>query len=294
MKTNITFISASAGSGKTHRITEVIEDRLSKGLCRPGGLIATTYTVKAAQELRERVQRRLYNSGNPPLAERLHESLMGTVHGVCAQLLERFAFEAGISPRIEILAEDDAASLLIQAIETAVDFSTLNRLQRLADILGQKNAQTFEYSWKKQVRGLLDAARANDFSPSSLADMGRLSVGELLAFLPAPTTDNLDDQLTAAITSAVDRISKNGDETGVTTDYLELLKDALRALEAHRLPWSDWIKLSKEQPGKKSKTDAVAVTALAGRVESHPQLREHIRDYTMLLFSVAQLSLTEF
>ncbi len=294
MKTNITFISASAGSGKTHRITEVIEDRLSKGLCRPGGLIATTYTVKAAQELRERVRRRLYNSGHPPLAERLHESLMGTVHGVCGQLLERFAFEAGISPRIEILAEDDAASLLIQAIETAVDFGTLNRLQRLADILGQKNAQTFEYSWKKQVRALLDAARANDFSPSSLADMGRLSVGELLAFLPAPTTDNLDDQLAAAITSAMDRISKNGDETGVTADYLELLRDSLRALETRRLPWSDWIKLGKKQPSKKSQADAAAVTALANRVETHPQLREHIRDYAMLLFSVAQLSLTEF
>jgi ATP-dependent helicase/nuclease subunit A len=66
---------------------------------------------------------------------------MGTVHGVCGQLLERFAFEAGISPRIEILAEDDAASLLIQAIETAIDFDTLNRLQHLADALGQKNSQ---------------------------------------------------------------------------------------------------------------------------------------------------------
>ncbi|MBI3852565.1 MAG: UvrD-helicase domain-containing protein [Verrucomicrobia bacterium] len=294
MKTNITFISASAGSGKTHRITEVIEDRLSKGLCRPGGLIATTYTVKAAQELRERVRRRLYNSGHPPLAERLHESLMGTVHGVCGQLLERFAFEAGISPRIEILAEDDAASLLIQAIETAVDFGTLNRLQRLADILGQKDSRTFEYFWKRQVRALLDAARANDFPPVSLADMGRQSIDELLAFLPAPTTDNLDDQLAAAITSAMDRISKNGDETGVAADYLELLQDALRALEAHRLPWSDWIKLSKKQPGKKSQADAAAVTALANRVETHPQLHEHIRDYTMLLFSVAQLSLTEF
>jgi ATP-dependent exoDNAse (exonuclease V) beta subunit len=294
MKTNITFISASAGSGKTHRITEVIEDHLSKGSCRPDGLIATTYTVKAAQELRERVRRRLFNSGHPALAERLHESLMGTVHGVCGQLLQRFAFEAGISPRIEILSEEDAASLLVQAIETAVDFDRLNRLQHLADILGQKNVQTFEYSWKKQVRGLLDAARANDFSPAALADMGRLSVDELLAFLPTPTTDNLDEQLAAAIKSAIERISKNGDETKTTADYLELLHDTLRALEARRFTWSDWIKLGKKQPGKKSQAEAVAVTALAVRVETHPQLREHIRDYTMLLFSVAQISLTEF
>ena len=144
------------------------------------------------------------------------------------------------------------------------------------------------------MRGLLDAARANDFSPASLADMGRLSVDELLAFLPAPTTDNLDEQLAAAIKSAIETISKNGDETKAKSDYVELLQDTLRALEARRLPWSDWIKLGKKQPGKKSQTEAVAVTALAVRVETHPQLREHIRDYTMLLFSVAQISLKEF
>jgi ATP-dependent helicase/nuclease subunit A len=294
MKTNITFISASAGSGKTHRITEVIEDRLSKGLCRPGGLVATTYTVKAAQELRERVRRRLYNSGQSALAERLDESLMGTVHGVCGQLLERFAFEAGISPRIEILSEEDAASLLVQAIETAVDFKTLSQLQRLADILGQKSSQTFEYLWKRQVRALLDAARANDFPPASLGSMGQKSVDELLAFLPAPTTDNLDAELAAAIKLATERISNNGDETKATADYVELLQDMLRALEAHRLPWSDWVRISKKQPGKKSQPETVVVTALTGQVETHPQLREHIREYTMLLFSVAQLSLTEF
>jgi len=294
VNTNITFISASAGSGKTHRITEVIEDRLSKELCRSGGLIATTYTVKAAQELRERVRRCLYNSGHPALAERLHESLMGTVHGVCGQLLQRFAFEAGISPRIEILSEEDAASLLIQAIETAVDFATLNRLQRLADILGQKNVQTFEYSWKKQVRALLDAARANDFPPASLADMGRQSVDELLAFLPAPTTDNLDEQLVVTIERAIDRISKNGDTTSGTANYVELLQNALRELQMELFPWSDWVKLSKARPREKSRAEADAVATLATRVETHPQLREHIRDYTMLLFSVAQLSLTEF
>jgi hypothetical protein len=37
---------------------------------------------------------------------------------------------------------DDTASRLIQVIETAVDFRALNRLQRLAWIFGQHNAQT--------------------------------------------------------------------------------------------------------------------------------------------------------
>jgi ATP-dependent exoDNAse (exonuclease V) beta subunit len=294
MKTNITFVSASAGSGKTHRITEIIEHRLSKGSCQPSGLIATTYTVKAAQELRERVRRRLYDSGQPALAERLYEGLIGTIHSVCGQLLKRFAFEAGISPSIEILSQEEAAALLIQAIETVVDFETLKKLQRLADMLGQQHARTFEYSWKNQVRTVLDAARANDFPPASLAAMGQESVDELLAFLPAPTPDNLDGQLATVIRLAIESIGRNGDVTKGTAEYVEFLQDALRALESDRLPWSEWVKLGKNQPSKKSQADAEPVRTLAGRFETHPRLREHIQEYTKLVFSLAQLSLAEF
>ena len=148
MKPNITFVSASAGSGKTHRIAEVVEAGLSRGVCRPSGLIATTYTVKAANELRERLRRRLYQSGASPLAERLHEALVGTVHSICGQLLQRFAFEAGISPSLEILADEETAPLLGQAIEMAVDFSTLKQLHKLADLLGQKDPKTSQYYWR--------------------------------------------------------------------------------------------------------------------------------------------------
>lgn len=294
MKRHITFVSAGAGSGKTHRITEVIASHLSNGSCRPDGLIATTYTVKAANELCERVRQSLYSSGNPALGERLHESLIGTVHGICGQLLERFAFEAGISPRIEILSEEDAASLSIQAIETVVEFDELNRLQLLGDVLGQKEPRTFQYSWKRQIRKLLDSARANDFSADSLASMAAQSVDELLGFLPTPATDDLDARLAVAIRSALECISAIGDETRTTSEYLELLRDSLRGLESHRLPWSEWIKLGKRRPAKKCQAHSDPLVAVASRVESHPRLRADLREYTSLLFSVARDSLTEF
>lgn len=294
MKRNITFISASAGSGKTHRITEVVGERLANGTCRPAGLIATTYTVKAANELRERVRRRLYESGCVPLAERLHEGLIGTIHSVCGQLLGRFAFEAGISPSLDILAEDEAESLLGEAIEMAVDFQSLRQVQRLADLLGQKDPKISQYYWKGQVRALIDAARANDFAPDSLAAMGQQSAEELLAFLPAPAAGDLDGQLAAALQRAIDSISQNGDETKGTAAYVELLREARRSLEGTRLPWSDWVRLSKSAPSKRSQPDAEPVARLASQVEAHPRLREHIREYLAIVFRAAQLSLKEF
>ena len=53
---HVTFISAGAGSGKTYRLTEELEQALRSGEATPAGVIGMTFTVKAAAELRERVR----------------------------------------------------------------------------------------------------------------------------------------------------------------------------------------------------------------------------------------------
>ena len=50
---NITFISAGAGSGKTYRLTEILFKALHGGEARASGILATTFTKKAASELRD-------------------------------------------------------------------------------------------------------------------------------------------------------------------------------------------------------------------------------------------------
>ena len=51
MTGKLTFISAGAGSGKTHRLTQILHEQLSSGSVRPSGVVATTFTKKAATEL---------------------------------------------------------------------------------------------------------------------------------------------------------------------------------------------------------------------------------------------------
>ncbi|MBM4094582.1 MAG: DNA helicase UvrD, partial [Planctomycetes bacterium] len=294
MTPRITFISASAGSGKTHRVVDTIEERLVSGACRPGGLIATTFTVKAAHELRERVRGRLHHRGHTALAERLDEGLIGTVHGVCRQLLERFTFEAGISPRIEILAEEQASELLAQAVESVADFPTLQRLQQIAVRLGQQDRQTHEFNWKSQVREIVNAVQANDLDEADFPAMADRSVAELLAFLPPPTTGDLDRELLAAISTAIGRISGNGDETVTTRKYLDFLRDCRRDLENASLSWSAWVKIAKDPPAKASQAEATPVMGTAARFETHPRLREDIREYTTMLFTLAQRCITGY
>ncbi|MHC4489962.1 MAG: UvrD-helicase domain-containing protein [Planctomycetota bacterium] len=96
MSTNIRFISAGAGSGKTFRLTAELAAALTEERARPDGVIGTTFTNKAANELRERVRQSLIETGKIRLANKMGQALLGTVNSVCGRLLERFAFETGL------------------------------------------------------------------------------------------------------------------------------------------------------------------------------------------------------
>ena len=93
MSAAIHFISAGAGSGKTFRLTELLHEKLKQGDVLPGGVIATTFTIKAATELRERVRQKLLEKSEYSLASSIGQARIGTVNSICGQLVERFAFE---------------------------------------------------------------------------------------------------------------------------------------------------------------------------------------------------------
>jgi len=290
---NITFISASAGSGKTYRVVQEIHQRLKSGDCRPSGLIATTFTTKAAGELKERLRQNLYGTGHGLLAERLNESAIGTVHSVCRQLLERFAFAAGISPQVEIITEEQAAELLALAIEAASTAEDIIKLQKVAGALGQKTSEG-EFVWQDHVQKIIGAAQANDFEPGQLAAMADESCAELLNLLPPATAEKLDAILNVALDRAIEGISKNGDTTKTTADYVSLLKESQRRLAGGVMAWSDWVKLTKSEPGAKSKVQASTVAAVACRYESHPRFQEQIKEYIQTVFEFARRAIVKF
>ena len=100
---NLKIISAGAGSGKTFRLTKELVELLNPNnpnRVRANGVIATTFTSKAAAELQERVRTKLLEEGLIAEADELTNALIGTVHGLGVKLLKRFAFEAGVSPEV--------------------------------------------------------------------------------------------------------------------------------------------------------------------------------------------------
>ena len=78
---SIKIISAGAGSGKTYSLTSEMTALLRTGV-RASGIVATTFTKKAAAELQERVRVRLLQEGLFEQANELGQALIGTVHSL--------------------------------------------------------------------------------------------------------------------------------------------------------------------------------------------------------------------
>ena len=136
MPAQIRFVSAGAGSGKTFALTKILSEELAAKRARPAGVIATTFTRKAAAELRERVRSHLIGEGEYQMANAMGQARIGTVNGVCGGLLERFAFEAGLPTELRVLDEMRAKRLLGEAIDVAVESRQLTELLEVARRMG--------------------------------------------------------------------------------------------------------------------------------------------------------------
>ena len=106
------LILAGPGSGKTRVVTHRIANMLSRDI--PSWQIAAlTFTNKAADEMRQRVEK---------LAPG-HGVWMGTFHRFCAQLLRRYAPMVGLKENYSIYDTSDAKQAMKRAI-AAADVST--------------------------------------------------------------------------------------------------------------------------------------------------------------------------
>lgn len=98
------LILAGAGSGKTrvltHRIAHLIED---KGV-NPFNILAITFTNKAAQEMRERVDRLTGADGM--------SVWVATFHSTCVRILRRYIDRLGYDNRFTIYDSDDQKTLM--------------------------------------------------------------------------------------------------------------------------------------------------------------------------------------
>lgn len=97
------LIIAGAGSGKTRVITARIANLILHGDAIPAGIVALTFTNKAAQEMQHRITSMLGSSPEMPF--------LGTFHSYCLRFLKKHQ-DLLETPFFSILDEDDQQKIL--------------------------------------------------------------------------------------------------------------------------------------------------------------------------------------
>src|SRR3954452_11736536 len=103
------LILAGAGSGKTRVLTHRIAYLVRTGQARPGEILAITFTNKAAQEMRERVELLL--------GRRTRAMWVMTFHSACARMLRADAPRLGYSKSFTIYDQADSRRMIKRCLD---------------------------------------------------------------------------------------------------------------------------------------------------------------------------------
>jgi ATP-dependent helicase/nuclease subunit A len=239
------WVSASAGTGKTAVLVKRVLRLLLEGFA-PESILCLTYTKTAAAEMQNRLlealaawatdesgklakeleelTKRAPDEKMVRLARRLFASALEakgglkihTIHGFCERLLQRFPFEAGVTPHFSVLDEHEQASLRIAAFD-----ATLARAADDSDgPLGRALATVMAFTTGDYIRQVIDTVIGK-----------RAELAQMAAY-----HDGSDDWAEAE-SVALKRLFRVGDETeeallaelaGVLGD--DAIDDAIKAL----------------------------------------------------------------
>lgn len=278
-----TLIAASAGTGKTYTICELIAERLIGGL-DPARLVATTFTRKAAAELAERIRTHIQlatgieTARRETILDRLELAAIGTVHSVAHRFLRRHALHLGLSPRLDILDEGEDAG---------VGSRHLSRLLQECqpDCWDEFTAVCERLALEKPAKlalDLLQAARANALDPKQVTIDLQTSIRRWSTVIGTadPSFAGLD-QARKRASAALERIVAITDSTKTTQTTIE----KLRSIARHGVKtWAETAGLSKLSAGKRSGADACLedLRALGRSVRSAPDLHADLATFATL------------
>jgi len=126
------LILAGAGSGKTRVITSRIAYLVGDGHAQPHEVLAVTFTNKAAEEMRARVEALLGSD--------ISGMWVSTFHALCARLLRREAPAIGLSRDFVIYDSSDQLTVVKQALKALhIDDSFVQPRAALSRISHAKN-----------------------------------------------------------------------------------------------------------------------------------------------------------
>ena len=143
------LVTAGAGSGKTRLLTHRIAYLVEEKKVAPYNILAITFTNKAANEMKERVEKMLGSSSS---------MWISTFHSLCVKILRRDIDRLGYTKSFSIYADDDKVKIFKDIFEKlSID----------------------EEEDKKIIKSHISRAKNNNISPEEYVDeVSNLPLGE--------------------------------------------------------------------------------------------------------------------
>jgi len=170
------LILAGAGSGKTRVITSRIAYLLGDGHAKPNEILAVTFTNKAAEEMRSRVE--------ALVGEDCSRMWVSTFHSLCARLLRREAPAIGLSRDFVIYDSADQLTVVKQAMKALhIDDSfvqpraALGRISHAKNRMESPDAMMASAGWNRRDENI---AKIYTHYLTALKDASALDFDDLL------------------------------------------------------------------------------------------------------------------
>ena len=126
------LIIAGAGSGKTKVLTHKIAYLMQEKNVKPWNMLAITFTNKAANEMKERIELLV--------GDAVKDMWMGTFHSICVRILRKFIDRIGFSTSFIIFDTSDQKTLVKECLkELKVDDKLFTDKSVLYEISNAKN-----------------------------------------------------------------------------------------------------------------------------------------------------------
>ena len=281
----IKIINAGAGSGKTYQLTKEVFRAIKEDSVAPAKILLTTFTNKAAAELRIRVSEKLLQEGMDEEAMLLRSARIGTVHSICSSLLDEHAFEAGLTVRHKVLPQSEIKPLFDETLATAVPKNITKEIQHLS-------YRFYIEDWRTSVEAIVEKARSNLITANELPIFADKSLQIL--FENIGNSNSQKENLIPEINKAISSLKELPNPNGQTKKAINALISFKKESRSGNPRWSQYLKMACLKPAVDLIHLVENVQILSVRHFEWPEFRSDMHQLLNLIFQAAKLTLDAY
>ena len=158
---NITYLNAGAGSGKTFFLTNTFAEHVERHDCTPTEVIMTTFSEKAAADIKRNARSRFLAKDMFAEATELDAANIGTVHAIAYKYIKKYWYLLGISAQCEVMNDDNKEAYIALTLGRAAEADDITAFRNFAEAanLRQMMSTKIDYGfWKKAVSDIISKA----------------------------------------------------------------------------------------------------------------------------------------